>query len=69
MQQGHHETLVVQPRHWGWCRAPIFGEDYTDLDVIQSLLGNQSLPWEMSARAFDPIPNPAARNLIRNLLR
>lgn len=51
------------------CRTPVFGASYADGDVIQSLLGNQPLPWEMDAGLFDLIPNKDARNLIKNLLR
>lgn len=50
-------------------RAPVFGSTYNDADVIQSLLGNQPLPWELDSGLFDMIPNKDARNLIRNLLR
>ena len=51
------------------CRTPAFCSEYSDADVLQSLLGNLALPWEMDAGLFDMIPNRDARNLVRNLLR
>lgn len=51
------------------CRSPIFGSQYSDQDVLQSLLGNTPLPWEMDSGFFEMIPNIDARNLVKNLLR
>ena len=58
-------TSIASPS----CRQPVFGARIQDLDVIQCLLGNAPLPWEMDAGFFEMIPNKDARNLVRNMLR
>jgi len=41
----------------------------SDADVIQSLLGNMPLPWELDGGMFEMIANQDARTLIKCLLR
>jgi hypothetical protein len=47
----------------------MFGSNFSDADVIQSLLGNMPLPWELDSGMFEMIANQDARNLIKCLLR